>query len=87
MTTKIYFKVTWIFKDGRNNIVSDFNVDIDQDVWESLPHVDMQDGEHITHQFGSALRNAFPQFDKQEFKVTALGKYSVNQIHSIRILL
>jgi len=28
MTTKIYFKVIWIFKDGRNSVSSDFSVDI-----------------------------------------------------------
>ncbi len=78
MTTKIYFKVTWIFKDGRSSVASDFDVDIYKDVFESIPNTDFEEGEHIFKTFYSALCEAFPDFDSEEYKMTSLGKISFN---------
>lgn len=75
MTTKIFFKVTWIFKDGRNSVASDFSVNLYQDVFDSIPYEDAQEREHIFKQFSRAFFEAFPQFNIKNYKMTALGKY------------
>lgn len=77
MTTKIYFKVIWIFKDGRNSVSSDFSVDIYEDIFESIQHTDMEDHTHVYKQFTSSFRNVFPQFNNKDYKMTALRKYFI----------
>ncbi len=77
MTTKIYFKLTWVFKDGRNNVNSNFSVDIYEDVFDSIENTDTEDCIHISQQFSSALYDAFPQFNNKDYKMTAVGKYPV----------
>lgn len=73
MTTKVYFKVTWDFIDGRNSVSSDLIVDINQDVFDSIPDTDFEEKHHISAQFCSAFYQAFPQFNKTDYEMTALG--------------
>jgi len=74
MTTKIYFNVTWIFKDDRNSVYSNLCVEMHQDVFESIPNTDSQEQQHIYTQFRSAFFEAFPKFNNTEYKMTATGK-------------
>jgi len=80
MTTKIYFKAVWIFKDGRNSVSSNFSVDIYEDVFDSIRNTDMEESEHILDRFSSSFRKAFPQFNNKDFKMTAVGKYFVQYL-------
>lgn len=85
MTTKIYFNATWIFKDDRNSVNSDFSVEMHQDVFDSIPNTDLQEKQHILTQFRSAFLTAFPKFNNVEYKMTALGKNFINFNHSMQI--
>lgn len=76
MTTKIYFKAIWIFKNGRNSVSSDFSVDIYDDVFDSIEHTDIEDSRHIHQQFSSAFRKAFPQYNNKDYKMIALRNIS-----------
>ena len=80
MTTKIYFKAIWIFKDGRNSVISDFNVEIYKDVFDSIRNTDMEESKHIYKRFSSSFRKAFPQFNNKDFKMTGVGKYFVKYL-------
>ena len=78
MTTTIYFNVTWVFKDDRNSVSSNFSVEMHQDVFDSIPNTDSQEQQHILTQFRLGFLRAFPQFNNTEYKMTALGKNSIN---------
>ena len=75
-TTKIYFKINWIFNDGRSSPTNDriFGVDISNNILKSLPNL-MEDDDriHLSTPIFEAFKREFPEFNEEEYKLEALG--------------
>ena len=71
---KIYFEVTWIFKDSRvDRPPHIFHVEFYRDALDCLPDMENDDQLDLHIAFYSALEKECPEFNDKEFKITSLG--------------
>jgi len=71
---KIYFEVTWIFKDNRvDRSPHIFHVEFYRDALDCLPDMENDDQLDLHIAFYSALEKECPEFNDKEFKITSLG--------------
>lgn len=77
---KIFFEVSWIFKDGRSSTDGfpsrQFGVDIFQDTLDYLPQIDDGDRIHLYSTFLNAFKEECPEFNEEEYRLVYKGIFS-----------
>lgn len=75
--TKIYFEVSWIFKDGRSSTDGrpsrQFNLDIYQDTLDYLQEIDRADMLDLYSMFLIAFEKECPEFNEEEYRLIYKG--------------
>ena len=70
---KIFFEVSWIFKDGRSSTDGlpsrRFSVDIFQDTLNYLKEIDNVDMLHLYSAFLNAFKTECPEFNEEEYRL------------------
>ena len=78
--TKIYFEVSWIFKDGRSRADGrppcQFNVDVFQDTLDYIPKVDEDEKLHLYSTFIDAFEKECPEFNEEEYRLLFKSKHN-----------